>query len=381
MNIYKQLNNASGVIRLLVSQLVARFPAGMLSLMILLHMEQKFHNYTAGGMALAAACVGQAIAGPVTTRWLGRWGLRPVLAAATVLCAGTLVAIALVPAHLPLYVMLAAISGFTVPPVSPSARTIYPKMVPGKLLSGLYSLDASAQEVIWAIGPVVAVITAVKISPSAALLLSAALMIGGGIWFISTPAVGSVTIPPSRRKLGAVFSRKTVRLSTAVGFLYLISFAAFEAGVVSIYGHEGLQAGLVLGINAFGSLLGGIIVGHRALNRWSLPLRMTIVFLGTTACLISLETWWLCVFAFLGGLGAAPTFAALSSLISSTVKFSETAEAFGWSTTGQLVGAAVGSALAGVFIDSSGARGAFIVASIAVLAAIVISLLGNRAIE
>jgi MFS family permease len=53
------------------------------------------------------------------------------------------------------------------------------------------------------------------------------------------------------------------------------------------------------------------------------------------------------------------------SAVSASVKFSDTAEAYGWVGTGQLIGAAAGSAVAGFLIDglrsadSSGSGGAF----------------------
>ena len=57
---------------------------------------------------------------------------------------------------------------------------------------------------------------------------------------------------------------------------------------------------------------------------------------------------------FVSGLGTAPSIAAISSVIAGSVSFADTAEAYGWITTGQLIGAAVGSALAGIAIDSLG---------------------------
>lgn len=375
MGIYRELSNSKGVFRLLGAQLLARFPAGMLSLVLLLHMEHIFHNYTSGGIMLATLCIGQAAAGPVTTRWMGKWGMRPVLTTTTIICVICLLLVAYAPFNLLGYTVIAVLLGFTIPPIAPAVRTIFPKLVPGKLLNGLYSLDASVQEIIWAIGPVIAVFVAISFSPSIALTVAAALMVLGGIWFISSPELGQVKLPPARRKIGAVFTRRSVGLAVALGFLYLIAFAAFEAGVVSIFGHESFDGGFILGINAFGSFVGGMLVGHRALNRWALPTRMLVVFVGFLLCLISLETWWLTAIAFIGGLGAAPTFAGLSSLISSTVKFSETAEAFGWSNTGQLIGAAIGSALAGISIDAIGARGAFVVAGVAMGCAILTALI------
>ena len=47
------------------------------------------------------------------------------------------------------------------------------------------------------------------------------------------------------------------------------------------------------------------------------------------------------------------------------MKFSDTAEAFGWVGTGQLIGAAVGSAVAGFLIDGPGGVAAAYIAAAA----------------
>jgi len=57
-------------------------------------------------------------------------------------------------------------------------------------------------------------------------------------------------------------------------------------------------------------------------------------------------------------------FAALFTIVSSTVRFSETAEAYGWVGTGQLVGVALGSALAGMAIDAAGGFGGILVSAL-----------------
>lgn len=366
--------------RIILAQLLARFPFGMLALAMLLHIELNYGNYTAAGAVLAAQSVGQALSGPVTSRWMGRWGMRNVLLLTSAVCASALAVIALVPLPLIPVVALAFGVGFSTPPVSPAVRTIYPKMVPGKLLSGLYSLDASAQEIIWVLGPVVAVFVSTHFTPSAGLLTCVAFIVVGGIWFVASPEVRRVRIPQARRKLGAVMRRPTVVISTGVGFLFVASFAAIEAGVVSIYGHEGIEGGVVLAVFAGGSLIGGLLFAHRPLTPWSLVFRMATVAVGTGLCLVSLDMWWLCLVLFFGGLGTAPAFASLSSLVSSTVKFSETAEAFGWSVTGQLMGAAAGSAVAGIAVDHFGPRGAIAASLLFVLLAIVASMVGIKAI-
>ncbi|NHB85228.1 hypothetical protein G7085_12960 [Tessaracoccus sp. HDW20] len=45
-------------------------------------------------------------------------------------------------------------------------------------------------------------------------------------------------------------------------------------------------------------------------------------------------------------------------MIARAVSFSDTAEAFGWIGTGQLLGSSIGSALAGIAIDARAGAGA-----------------------
>ncbi|MBL3700963.1 MFS transporter [Leucobacter luti] len=370
MGIYRELGRNPGVFRVLISQLTARFPFGMLSIILLLHIQQAYGDYTSAGLVLATQSVGQAISGPMSSRLMGRVGMRPVLAVTSLVCASLLFTIAVV--HLPLYIVagLALLVGLSTPPVTPAVRTLYPRLVPGKQLSALFSLDAAAQELIWVLGPVVAVFVTSQFGTTAGLFVAASFMILGGAWFILSPAIGKVQLPPSKRGFGAVLRHPTVVISTVVGFFFVASFAAIEAGIVAAFagsaggsGHGSMESGIVLALFAGGSLVGGLLIGHRELSPWSLLLRILVVLAGTLACLVSLNIWWLGAVLFLGGLGTAPAFAAISSIVSSTVKFSETAESFGWVGTGQLVGVASGSALAGIAIDVAGAHGAIVVSS------------------
>lgn len=104
--------------------------------------------------------------------------------------------------------------------------------------------------------------------------------------------------------------------------------------------------------------------------------RSLIVLGGTSLCVVSLDAVWLGVALFIAGFGVAPMLAALFTIVSATVKFSETAESFGWVGTGQLVGVAVGSAIAGIAIDAVGALGGVLV-SVGFLVATVIVAIGS----
>ncbi|MFF2271271.1 MFS transporter [Agromyces sp. NPDC058136] len=359
MGSYSELLKTQGVARIIAAQLTARFPFGMLSLAFLLHVEQQTGSYGAAGLVLAATSIGQAIAGPFTSRLMGRFGMRPVLIITLVVCVTGVVAIGVLPLTIPLYMAVGFVAGLATPPVQPAVRTIYPKMVNSRQLTPLFSLDASAQEIIWVVGPVVTTFVSTQIGTVWGILLAALMMVVGGAWFIASPELGRVRIPRSKRRLGVVLTRPPVLLATVVGFLLIGACAAIEAGVVAVFGHDGAEAGIVLAIFSIGSLAGGLFLGHVPIGPWSTARRMFIVFAGTALAAFVMDFWWLSITLFIAGIGIAPALAVLFAIVSSSVKFSDTAEAYGWVGTGQLIGAALGSALAGFLIDGYGAQGAF----------------------
>jgi MFS family permease len=168
-----------------------------------------------------------------------------------------------------------------------------------------------------------------------------------------------VRIPRSRRKLGSVLTRGPVLLTTLVGFLLVGTCAATEAGVVATFGQGNSTSGVVLAIWAVASLLGGLLLGHLPVSPWALARRMLVVLAGSVLAAVAIlvwagttaEFWTLSGALLVAGLCIAPALAVMFAVVSSSVRFSDTAEAYGWVGTGQLIGAAAGSAVAGFLID------------------------------
>jgi MFS family permease len=359
VNAYLSLLRTPGVARIIAAQLTARFPSGMLSLGFLLHMQHIFGSYGSAGLVLAATSVGQAVSGPLTSRWMGQWGMRPVLVLTTSVCTLSLLTVALVPLPLFGYMIAGLVAGLSYPPVQPAVRTIYPKMVNSRQLTPLFALDASAQEIIWIAGPVVVTFVATQISTTIGILVSVAFLVGGGLWFLLSPEVGQVRIPRSRRKLGSVLTRGPVLLITIVGFLLVGACAATEAGVVATFGQGNSTSGVVLSIWAIASLVGGLLLGHLPVAPGTLAKRVALVTAGTLLAAVAIviwtgtaaEFWTLSGALVIAGIGLAPALAVMFASVSASVRFSDTAEAYGWVGTGQLIGAAAGSAVAGFLID------------------------------
>jgi len=251
-------------------------------------------------------------------------------------------------------------------------------MVNSRQLTPLFSLDASVQEVIWISGPVVITFVSTQIGTMWGIFLSVLIMLGGGIWFIALPEVGNTLIPRSTRRIGAVLGKPPVVLVTLVGFLLIGSCAAIEAGVVATFPHSGAEAGIVLAVFSIASLLGGLAFGHVPIGPWALASRMFIVFVGLALALAGTSNfWWLIGTLVVAGIGIAPAFAILFAIVSATVTFRDTAEAYGWAGTGQLIGAALGSSLAGFLIDANGPVGAFWVAGAFAAVGFIVPLVGK----
>nr|WP_200935150.1 MULTISPECIES: MFS transporter [Microbacterium] len=361
---YRDLLRTPGVARMIAAQLTARFPNGMMSLAILLHVEQQTGSYGSAGLVLAATSVGQAIAGPITSRWMGVWGMRRVITLTLSVCVVAVLCLALLPLEVPGYMALGMVAGLSTPPVQAAVRTIYPKLVNSSNLTPLFSLDASLQEIIWVLAPVVITLVSTQVGTAEGLLLVAIILVGGGAWFILSPEVGRVRIPRSRNALGKVVLKPPVLLATVIGFLLIGACAAVEVGVVATFEHGSLAAGLVLAVFSAGSLAGGLAFGHIPIGPWAMARRLLIVTIGLGLTMVMLNVFWLGGTLILAGIGIAPALAVLFAITSASVKFSETAEAFGWAGTGQLIGAAAGSAVAGFLVDVGDWRGAYLAATI-----------------
>lgn len=372
MKKYADLLKTAGVARIISAQLTARLPSGMISLAYLLHIEQIFDSYGFAGLVLAATSLGQALAGPLTSRWMGYWAMRPVIALTIVVSAISMAAIAFVAMPLGAYIAVGFVGGLATPPIQPAVRTIYPTMVTSKQLTPLFSLDASAQEIIWIAGPVVTTFIAIQISTQLAIIVAGVFLILGGLWFLSCRELGEVSISRSKNKMGVVLRKPAVLLATVVGFLLIGAAAAVEVAVVSVFGHGGPEAGIILSIWAIGSIIGGLSLGGLAIGPWALAARMFVVFLGIAMAGAILDFWWIAFALLIAGAGIAPALAVMFAIVSSSVKFSDTAEAYGWMGSGQLTGAALGSAVAGFAIDGFGSIGGFVAASIFALVGFIV---------
>lgn len=374
MSSYKDLWSSPGFMRIISTQLLARLPFGMMSLALVMHIEDLYGSYAIAGFALGAETIGAAISGPLLARWMGPWGMRRVLMLAAIVSSAAMASVALIPVPALLAILATFMIGLSSPPIQSAARSIYPLIVPKKLLPRVFSLDATSQEILWVAGPLLATILAAQVSTAFGVLFMCGVQVAGIAWFVSNREVGAVKISSPTDKVGRVLKNKTVLVNSILGLLLIGTFGGIEVGAVAIF--DKTVAGATIAALSVGSILGGLTLGPRAKTKWALTKFLALTSLGMTLVLINpTSAIWVSICLFIAGLGVAPALGVLAATLGSSLKPSETAEAYGWSGTGQLMGYSAGAALAGIAIDSVSAPASLFIALVFALATLIVAMM------
>lgn len=358
---------------MLGTQLLARFAFGMMSLAIVLHVQQLYDSYTIAGIALGAETIGAAISGPLIARRLNKWGARRVLVLVASLSSATLVFIAFFAGDAIWTILACLIVGLSSPPIQQIARSVYPSLISSKQTAYLFSLDATLQEFLWVFGPVLATMITATYNSASAITFMAVTQIVGTYLFSRNPEISELQIPKSKRRLGGILRKPLVMSSVLVNLALVATFGGAEVGTVAVLGIA--ASGVVIAALSLGSIIGGFTFGHRAKTKWALVKFLSIVLVGYGAVFINpTDLVWITICWFVTGLGVAPAFATTASMISVSFGKADSAEAYGWTNTGQLLGFAIGAAVAGVIIDNVAPEAAWYVTGVSAFVAVSIAL-------
>ncbi|WP_353988174.1 MFS transporter [Ruicaihuangia caeni] len=340
-------------------QLVSRSPSGMVNLGFVFFGEGVLGSFAIGGLLVAAYNIAYAIGSPLGARLLGAIGTAPVLLTYAAISGGALAAMAVVQPAPAAAVALATLAGLTFPPVTPLARSMYPRIVGNARLEPVYAIDAVAQEFIWIVGPLIATAAAWLLGPSTALLAAAIMLVIGAVVFSFLPATrefGNLRIRAdaggSAPAIGASLGVLSALIAT--GFFLVTASAMSELFVVAELGYSGPETGFVLAAAATGSLVAGITIAKRRLGRGSVAIRLSMVLAGALLAGLTDGFVWMLIAFFVLGMGLAPTFAAFNTIIALRLPNRHHAVAYAVTHSGQLVGLAIGTAVAGAMVDLSG---------------------------
>jgi MFS family permease len=394
---YVEVLRLPGALEFSSAGFIARMPMSMFGLGTVLLIAALTHRYGLAGVVAAVGSVGYAVAAPQFAKLTDRYGQRRVLRPQVLVftaAAAALMVLAEARAPLAVVAIASVLAGATMPSMGPMVRARWSALLAGTpRLHTAFSLESVADEIIFMVGPVVVTLLATDVYPAAGLAAALLLCLVGTVLFT---AQRRTEPPPQPRARGATTTvgrlpamaraarrPRVAALVTLVPVYGLLGamFAAIELSTVAFAGEHGHQqlAGLVLGVYALGSAVGGLWYGSR---HWRSPLpRRFVITLGLMTSGVAMF-WWQPGFAslfpviFVAGVAIAPTLITGYSLIDDLAPPQRRTECMTWLSSAIGVGLAIGAPAAGRLIDSSGARAGYLLAAAFGAAAFVTGLAG-----
>ncbi|TCO47689.1 putative MFS family arabinose efflux permease [Kribbella antiqua] len=368
---YRELWKTHGVMALLASALIARLPVMATMVPLSFLAKDAAGNFGWAGVVAGSYAVGTAVAYVVWSRLADRKGARWVL-----ICTGTAWAVLMaVTALLPyswfrVLPVAAVLTGMFAAPITQSLRAGWPRLVQGSRLRVIYALDATAQELLFVVGPMAGALVVSFASPRAG-LLACAVTAAATIWWFGLkqqqPEQHNEVHTERPTVAQLVFDRHRFALLFAFACC-VMGFASMSLGIVAFADHHGNRviAGLLEMVAALGSLIGGLVggalPGRRDSYAWRRMLAMTIGFVACVFATSSVVA--LSVMLFVSGCLIAPTVGAIFERLGVLTPASARTEIFGWLLGGGMIGSAVGSAVAGVVVETFGVRYAWVLMAV-----------------
>ena len=344
--------------RLLYALSVTTLSFGMLSLVVVLSVEQATGSYRDGGFAVAAFALCAGITAPARGRLVDRRGARRWLPGLATGYAAALVGLDLAAKNggaAWLLIALSALAGASCPPLFASARAVWPYAVEAELLRRGYAMTALIADVGQVAGPVVAsLLFLVSGWPGA--LVCAAFGVAGAL--LSLPARGLAGADVRPAPMPALRESPKLAGLLCVSVVFGGSLGVVKVAVPAAAGHWGhaALAGPLLGLFAAGSVTGGLWYGTR---HWRAPVLDRYLRAGFALGLLLAPAAFagsaaqLAPVLFAAGLAFGPANVALFESLDVLAPGSGT-EALTWITTAEAGGSAAGSALAGILVTRVG---------------------------
>jgi MFS family permease len=387
---YRALFSIPGFSRLLLSAVLGRLPSGMFSLAILLLTRARTGSFLDAGVAVGAFALAGGLAGPALGALVDRIGQTRVLVPAALSQAALLVAlVAAAHADAPVAVLVAlcGCAGAAQPPIAGCIRALWSTLAADEQqLETAYALDATTQEVIWTLGPLLVGSTAVLLSPAAAVLVCAAITVLGTAYFAGSGISSSWHAQVGERSGAGALSSPQLRALLVTVLLAGVVIGAVEVGLPAFAVEHGARwsAGLLLALFSLGSMAGGLAYSAASWRR-PIELRYVALLLAMAAVVAPLIAAQALIAAYplaaLAGLGVAPMLSCQFSLVGALAPAGSATEAFTWHRGATIAGMAVGSTLGGSLVDSNGAAGAFALGCAGVALAALLALAWRGRIE
>lgn len=354
---------------LLATSLLGRLPQAMSALALVRIVVDSGGGYAFAGALSGGYVVASTIGTPLLGRMVDRSGRpRAVLVGAAALSTAALLGLAALVTAVPAAAFACSlVAGFAFPPLEPTLRSLWPRIAGGRSLARLFSADAAAQEVLFILGPLLAVGAAAAFGATGGVLVMAAAGLVGTGLFCAHRLLRPVPAPaahagdhPSALRTRAV---RTLLVAQVTAGLPIGVLTISAARLATLGGVPALN-GWALAINAGGALTGALLVARFPLR--SAPERSLRVLLLLLAALYLptsvfglTPVLWL-VGAYVAGLTLPPLLTQVFAITARATPEGALTEANGWVISAFGVGIGAGTAVAGVLAGAAGTGGATI---------------------
>lgn len=388
---YRRALAVPGATSFTAAGLIARLPLALNGLGIVLLVSITTGSYALAGALSAVYALVAATGGIVSSRWADVHGQRPILRWLPLISGCSMVLFVMsIMGPIPRWVAwpLVALTAATQPTIGSYVRARWATVSPTpEIRRAGFAWESIIDELIFSVAPLVAATTAVSLWTPTPLLLSGLLLLIGSWWLASQRA----TEPPRHPRAhqaggGSAITQPGVAICVAIGAGLGTLFGAFDVATVAFTQQAGSpeMAGVVLGLWAGGSLLGGLYFGSR---RWSWGLQAQLRATALVLCVVLVPAMfvptvpWLTVTAFVAGMSIAPTLISLFSVTERLVPPRLLTEGLTWVNAGLATGFAAGSAGGGVVTDQFGTSAAFGLAWVGASAAALLAVVGASRIR
>jgi hypothetical protein len=339
------------------SSFIARLPKGMVPLATVLLLHQVTGSYALAGLTAALIAAGDAASTPFQGRLIDRAGRGWVLIpTAAVHVTGVAALVWLARMHGPAWALAASgvVAGVGMPPVSGTIKAVWPRLAGAERVADAYAIESLLQQIVFLTGPLLVALLADIIGPAAALACSAAMVLGGTIWFTAATArlpASAAGRPHSRTSAWG----RDVRILVGCTLLQGLIFGALPVGAAAVTAAARLPglAGVLQAATTVGGLTGtfglAVTASRRGYVRAIAAFAVALVPAAALATAPSAP-----ILAAVGaslavaGLFITPIAAISYVLMEQAASPANRTEAFAWLSTGLAVGTAAGSGLAGL---------------------------------
>lgn len=388
-NAYSELFKAPGSLAFSMSGFFARMPISMISIGIMTMFAVDGINYTTAGYVAASYVFANAIITPQISRLADQYGqarvARPAMLISVISLCSLLLAVYF---HAPVYIMIlaAVLAGF-MPSFGSFVRTRWSKLYHGSSqLHVAFAFESILDELIFMIGPIIAIEFSNKLFPSAGPLSAALILLVAGWIFTLQKSTEPVAHGRVTQKSTSMIRKFPIQLLSMILFCMGTIGGTAEISVVALAKSldQSNFAAVPLVLYALGSFFAGITYGALKI-RISLPKQLFIALIVaaiTTLPLLFVSNLWnLSLVLFIAGAACSPTIIISMSLIDTIVPPEKLTESMSWGTTGIAIGVATGAALSGQLIDNFTIESGFYISIICSFLALIIAFLGRKSLK